>query len=1299
MCAAGAGSNVKDYFLNRLTVWLWYTIVLFIVLLAVYTSSGRLLMSNVAQYREDIVREVNARFGFELEMDRLKGSWSSLTPSIELGGVRILGDAHAPVALEVERVVLEFDVLDSLSSGTLQLYALEASGIRLHADLGPGGQLQVPGVPATPGGNVGTPLQRFVFNTEVMQLDDVTLVVHDDAGVREVFIETGLRRDGNFRRFRMSFLSPTRDSWFRMIAEGTGELDDIANFHGDLHLQSSVGELEFYADLLSQWGLEPLDGQLDTELWLGMRDGKVQVGAEINATEMALRSIEDTDRVFEVEEMEATLRADYADGGWRFGARDLELRADARELRIDRLSGEYGAGALILRTEDVDIARVTGYLARENLLNEGSRKLLATLSPRGHLDLVQLRLEDLQDLSQWRLAANFRDLDIEPWRGAPGLDNATGYANLSAREGRVQLQSSDFSMAFPKLFRTPLSYSAFSAELGWRLWDDAFHLTSGPFTGQGAEGEVRGLFALEFPLVESSVGVEMDLLVGLADSRARFRRKYLPYTLAQNLRDWLDASIGEGELEEAGFLYRGSLRKQATQHRTVQLFFEMENTALDYHPEWPTLRDLDALVVIDDANADVLGRRARMLDSDVRDIIVELRQDANKHLQLGVAAQVSGGAADGLEVVNNSPLREMVGDSFVGWQLSGDLVTDMELRLDLTDPTVPPDVAVATDWSAVRIDTGSIGIAVENVEGRLLFDSDSGFSASGMKGTLWGEPVLADVSQAVDGDGLGELDIAMRSRVDMASLRSWLDLDMLRFASGASDMEMHILVAPAGEARLRLSSSLAGVALDLPPPWSKAEPQERALNLEMPLAKTSRRLLLDLNREIYLGVLLDESGYRGVSLGLGTRLPGEEAGLVLVGGSVKHLDWERWSAFLDNYLPQEDETYAGALLLGVRDLHVDELSVFGQQFDDVVLDARQQTDSWLVDVTTDWLRGRISLPPDLSRADISVDRLDIDGLTQGLDGDLDSLNPTGLELPVLQVNIVELYRGEDLWGDLSFELRDDGPDFRFSNIRGNLQGLQLGYEEGLQLDWLGVGKDAQTRLRGTLAFLDFGEVLVEYQYDRIIETNSGRVHLDLAWPGSPNEFELARTSGTLTLDVDDGRFLNTSAGTAGTLRVVGILNLTEIVRRLSLDLRYVFRSGVPFDSITGELIFQEGMVDVPQVDVAGRSSRFQFVGVANIPEETVDGELVATLPIASNLPWVAALISGLPAAAGVYVISKLFTKQLDRFSSAVYRVEGPWGDPQVNFQRIFDSTATDQTLQADGSEAADPTLEDPSPET
>ena len=65
------------------------------------------------------------------------------------------------------------------------------------------------------------------------------------------------------------------------------------------------------------------------------------------------------------------------------------------------------------------------------------------------------------------------------------------------------------------------------------------------------------------------------------------------------------------------------------------------------------------------------------------------------------------------------------------------------------------------------------------------------------------------------------------------------------------------------------------------------------------------------------------------------------------------------------------------------------------------------------------------------------------------------------------------------------------------------------------------------------------------------------------------------------------------------------------------------------------------------------------------------GRLVATLPVATNLPWVAAIVGGLPAAAGVYLTSKLVEEQVDRLSSISYTIAGDWDDVEVRVDQIF----------------------------
>jgi hypothetical protein len=115
----------------------------------------------------------------------------------------------------------------------------------------------------------------------------------------------------------------------------------------------------------------------------------------------------------------------------------------------------------------------------------------------------------------------------------------------------------------------------------------------------------------------------------------------------------------------------------------------------------------------------------------------------------------------------------------------------------------------------------------------------------------------------------------------------------------------------------------------------------------------------------------------------------------------------------------------------------------------------------------------------------------------------------------------------------------------------------------------------------------------------------------------------------------------------------------------------MFESGIPFDTVEGDVYFHPGTIEVTQLDVRGAASRFQFNGVSDVATRGIDGSMVATLPVANNLPWVAALAGGLPVAAGVFVVSKLFEKQFDLLSSALYSISGSWNDPRIEFDRIW----------------------------
>ena len=274
----------------------------------------------------------------------------------------------------------------------------------------------------------------------------------------------------------------------------------------------------------------------------------------------------------------------------------------------------------------------------------------------------------------------------------------------------------------------------------------------------------------------------------------------------------------------------------------------------------------------------------------------------------------------------------------------------------------------------------------------------------------------------------------------------------------------------------------------------------------------------------------------------------------------------------------------------------------------------------------------------------------------------------------MQVNITELRRGERSLGSLAFDLASRDTVLSAGAIRGELAGMRLRAEDASHLDWQ-QGEEAGTELAATLRFDDLGRTLQDFGYEKTLETETGTLRLQLDWPGAPQAFAMASSNGSLQVSLGRGRFLEASPGTTGALKVVSILNLADIVQRL--DLTQMFESGIPFHTVDGEILLQGGSIEVPQMEVKGSSSSFQFSGVSEVASRELRGELVATLPVASNLPWVAALAAGLPVAAGVFVVSKVFEKQVKSLSSAVYSIGGTWDDPKVKFQRIFDAGPRD----------------------
>ena len=107
----------------------------------------------------------------------------------------------------------------------------------------------------------------------------------------------------------------------------------------------------------------------------------------------------------------------------------------------------------------------------------------------------------------------------------------------------------------------------------------------------------------------------------------------------------------------------------------------------------------------------------------------------------------------------------------------------------------------------------------------------------------------------------------------------------------------------------------------------------------------------------------------------------------------------------------------------------------------------------------------------------------------------------------------------------------------------------------------------------------------------LIDGGQTTAEIDAIWPGPPSAFALAKLeTGAITLKVAEGRILEVEPGVG---RFFGLLSLSEIPRRLSLDFSDFFRSGLSFNSITGTFGLDKGnaytsnlVIKSPAADIA-----------------------------------------------------------------------------------------------------------------
>lgn len=1274
--------------INRL---LWTLIVGAVLLLGAVVALGRHYIPYVETYQQQIVDEVQRRTGLHMRVDRISGQWQRLTPQLVIENLRLYNPQKADeVVLSIDRATLRIGLFRSIDRRTLALKRLEGRGVYMALDEASLGRWRLRGFPGGHGPGVDALLDMLMAMHRA-QLRDSRIDMNFFGGGRAQLAgqELTLDQAGNFRRLQLSLAFAENGAPLALTIESRGDPRD-SRFSARGYAAFSGVDLTPVLPAAKAYGLDLRHGRIDGSAWLDWRrDGVVELRGKVAMPMLDLAALS------------GRPAPPLRDIKTEFLLRDAGGR---RQLWLPQVSGQWGEVALNWRhlLLEIDGARpdvmqlslpklalapIRDALLADTVLPEAAHHALETLAPDGELNNIHLTIPVAP--GHWdtlRLRAQFANVSVAALGGGPAVTGATGYVDTGARSGVADFAGDDFSIGFPHVYHEPLHFDRVRGQVGWRLENGRVLVDSGPLHAIGDAGEASVLVGLDLRTdAHDPVAPHMTLMVGMRNSAARYRDRFIPYTLKPELLEWLHHSIGEGRLPVGGFVYRGSLAHDESDEHTLQLFLDVREGELSYHPEWPPLHDLQASLWLDDSQLLVESPSAKIYDQlEASDVRVEMEPEPAGEW-LTVTGTVNGRNDDLLRAVRESALHKHIGPALDGWRWRGAASARLDLGIPIGSER-PIAINVEGELAGGQLTLSEQRLTLNEVRGPLLYRSDGGLQSPGIKGTLYGKPVTVGLTS----DAQGGLVVDAQGRLGMQDLQDWLRQPLLAKASGDTDFKLAMRfpgAAQGGQSSLEATSTMQGVTIALPPPYAKSVNETLPVTVTMPLTGP-RHVDIELGDRADLALAWNDQDKTLQSavlrLGRSGRANATQGQFLVTGSVSEPVELNPWLTLFSQYREPHGAGAGGDaetnLNLQIRALHLPEVRALGQTARDVRLFGQRGANGWVLRVQADKVGGTLTVPETAGQPWLAhLDYLRLAAPAPPVPGapptpsnllDVDPSRVTPVDL-----RIDHLWRGDEDWGWIDLQLRPVPDGLSLQQLTGELRGIRFEPrdKQPASLTWLRTGDSHRTRFEGRLAADGVGRTLERWGYERVLTAKTGHIDAGVEWFGPPDAIARKNLSGEASLEMEDGRFLKASTSATGALKVVGIFNFANLLRRLQLNFSDLFRDGVSFNKVQGGVALDQGVFTlVKPLDIESPSSRFRLSGRVDFNSDQADMELVATLPVVSNLPWVAALAGGLPAAAGVYVASKLFQNQVDKFSSAVYDIKGPWSDPEVKFRRIFD---------------------------
>jgi len=1260
--------------LVALTRWGLGLCALVLVLMALYVSLGRELTPLVAEYRVDVETKATEALGMPLQIGKLEGNWSGFAPILLAHDVTVGEGANA---LHLDQVRAVPDIWQSLLARQVRIAHLELNGLKISLKEGDDGQWALEGLPVQKDQPLDPEqlLNRMQMVQQLSVIDSqVTLQPWGQPPLTLTYVgfnlKTGASRQRLDARMTLPDGQPVAMS-LRTRIQASQWRDGEAEAY--LSLPQSDWSKWLPERLTQQWGFSEI--KAGGELWINWGKGALQSAAiRLNAPQvkgayaerkpiqinnLALNGYFQRSTEGVVVTLDS-LAMNFGETRWESHVQVTQTSA------TDKVEELWH-----LQADRVDLTPLTPLLNALGPLPEGVATAIEKLKVTGGLRNVLIDLRpNATDDSKFSFAANLDRVGFDAYHGAPAARNVSGSISGDLGKGELRMDSKDFVLHLDPIFAKPWQYLQANATLTWKLDKEGFTLIAPYLKVLGEEGKIAGDFLIRLHFDHTQEDY-MDLRVGMVEGDGRYTAKYLPSMLSPALDEWLRTAILKGAVDEGFFQYQGSLNHGATDTaRSISLFFKVHDAELAFQPGWPHVSKVTGDVFVEDSGVRVLASKGQLLDTQVRDIYVNIPHVPDgKTVHLFLDGGFAGGLGDGLRILQEAPIG--TAETFAKWEGEGELQGTLNLDIPLAKGE-QPKILVDFKTAKARLKLADPALELTQLKGDFRFDSTKGLSGQNISARAFDKPVTARIF--ADGNaGNIKTRVMASGQVEVKKLTDWLSVTQPLPVSGVIPYQLQLNLDGA-DSQLMVNSNLKGVKVDLPAPFGMTADDSRDTTFRMTLQGPERRYWVNYGQLANFTFAAPSGSFadgRGeLFLGGGDAvLPGAKG--LRVRGALSELDVGPWQDLVGKYAGQ-DPGGSAKQFFSSADLQIGKLSALGTTLDQASVQVNRKPASWALQLDSQQVKGAVGVP-DAKGAPITVNLqyVRLPAADPKVVADENSPDPLATvdptKIPALDITINQLFQGQDLVGGWSLKIRPTPKGIALNNLDMGLKGILLQGSGG----WEGVPGSSSSWYKGRISGKNLADVLKGWGFAPSVTSEEFHMDVDGRWPGSPAWLASKRFSGTLDASLNKGQFVEVE-GSAQALKVFGLLNFNSIGRRLRLDFSDLFGKGLSYDRVKGLLVGTNGVyVTREPIRMTGPSSNVELDGTLNLVGDQIDAKLLVTLPVTNNLP-IAALIVGAPAVGGaLFLIDKLIGDRVSRFASVKYTVKGPWKEPQITYDKPF----------------------------